>query len=73
MGADRHQLGGGKGEGDIESGVLRVGVGIGIERGPGRRGGVEGSERFEWSGVEWGGRATPLEGLQEGSTAGETK
>ena len=59
VGSGRHQLGGGKEEGDRGSNGLRVGVGLGIERRPGRRGGVEGSEQVEWSGVEWGGRLTP--------------
>ena len=54
-------LGGGKEEGGIGSNVIGVGVLLGLKRGPGRIGGVEGSDRVEWSGVEWGRRITPLE------------
>ena len=51
-------------EGDKEKGGrgsdgFGVGVGLGLGRGPRRRGGVEWSERVEWSGVEWGGIVTP--------------
>ena len=64
VGSGRHQPGGGEEEGGRGSDSIGVGVGVRvglvIERGPGRRGVVEGSERVEWSGVEWGGRITPL-------------
>ena len=61
VGAGRNRLGGGKEEGGIGIQGLVVGVGVrlGIERGPGQRGGVEGSKRVKWSGVEWGGIVTP--------------
>ena len=51
VGEGRHRLGGGEEEGGGGSDGLRVGVGLGIECGPGRRGGVEGSEWVERSGV----------------------
>ena len=53
--ASQHQLGGGEEEDIRVSDGLGVGVGLGIEHGPGRRGGVKGSKRVEWSGVEWSG------------------
>ena len=60
VGAGWNQLGGSEEEGSGGSNGLRVGVGLGIERGPGQRGGVEGSKRVKWIRVEWGRRVTPL-------------
>ena len=54
-------LKGGEEEGGRGSDIFGVGFELGIERGSGRRGGVEGSEWVEWSRVEWGGRVTLLE------------
>ena len=71
VGAGRHRLVGGKEEGGRVSEGLGVGVGLGIECGPRRRGGVEGSKRVEWIGLEWGGRVTPLEGKLERIMAGK--
>ena len=72
-GQEREYLGGGKEEGGGGSDGLGVGVRPGIERGPRRRGSVEGSKLVELSGVEWGRRVTPLEGRRAGSMARETK
>ena len=59
VGAGWHQLGGGIEKGGRCSNGFGIIVGLGLGRKSGRRGGVEGSEQVEWSGVEWGGRLTP--------------
>ena len=56
--AGRNRLGGGEetGSGDNDKIGDRFGggVGHGIERGLGRRGGVSGIKWVKWSGMEWG-------------------
>ena len=53
MGTDRHRIGGVEEAGGGDNDNIRVGtgggVGRGIERGLGRRGGISGSKRVEWS------------------------
>ena len=49
----------GEEEGGGRSDGLGVGSGLRIDYRPGRRGGVQGSKRVEWIGVEWGGGVTP--------------
>ena len=60
VGAGRNRLvvGEGTGSGDNDNKIgdrLGGGVGLGIERGLGRRGGVSGSKRVMWSEMERGG------------------
>ena len=67
-------MGGGKeegSEGNNGTGVrIGGGVGHGIKRGLRPRGGVSGSERVEWSGMEWVGRVNHLDRQWAGKTAG---
>ena len=58
VGVGRNRPGGGKETGggvndNIGDGVGE-GVGRGTKQGHGRRGGVSGSKRVKWSGVDWG-------------------
>ena len=52
----QHRLGGGEEAGDGDNDDVGVaiggGVGRGIEQGLGRRGGISGSERVKWIGME---------------------
>ena len=74
MGTDRHRLGGGKEAGGRDNDNIRVrtggGVGRGIERGLGRRGGISVSERVEWSRMKWSGRVINQYRRREGNTSG---
>ena len=59
VGADRNRPGGGEETGGRVNNKIKDrvggGGGDGIKRGLGSRGGVSGSERFKWSGMEQGG------------------
>ena len=76
VGTERHRLGGseetgGKDNGDIGvGGGIGRGVGRGSEQRLGRRGGISGSERVEWSGMEWVGQVIHQDRRQAGNTAG---
>ena len=55
VGVGWHRLGGDKEKGGRGSDGFIVGIGLGLGRETGQRGGVEWSKRVEWRGVEWSG------------------
>ena len=69
----RHRLGGGEetGGGDKDKIGSGFGGGRGAEWGLGRRGGISGSERVKWIGMERGRQEINLDRGRAGSTSGE--
>ena len=74
VGTGRNRLGGGEETGGGDNDDIRAGIGgggrRGIERGIGRRGGISGIVRVEWSGMERGGQVITLDRLRAGNTVG---
>ena len=77
VGIERNRLGGGEETGGGDNDEIGAGFGgggrRGIEWGLGRRGGISGSERVEWSGMERGGRVINLDRRRDRNTAGREK
>ena len=65
VGTGRNRLEGGKETGGEDNDKIGAGFGVGygggIERGIGRRGGISGSKRVDWSRMKWSGRVNNID------------